>query len=1144
MKLAYIIRGRHDEQMSTKFFTNDGKGTLLGKFAAVFEHNPQLVAFDALAAYFRATGYFRLRPHLERIGQVRILVGIDVDRLSGAAQRTGLALRFGADQEQVAQDFRHKFKKEIADAPYDSDLEDGVLRFVEDVSSGKVVIKAHPSRRLHAKIYIFRPENFNEHSGGEVITGSSNLTEAGLGASDRDANYEFNVSLRDYDDVKFATDEFERLWREAVDILPEAVVAAKDETHLSDDCTANDLYLKLLIEYFGKEIEFDPDRITDVPRGFKRLNYQMDAVEQGYTLLDRHRGFFLADVVGLGKTFIAIMIARKYFFMNDYPEYRSHTLVVCPPAVKANWRETIDDFRLDNPHFITTGSLHKIDDPDKYDLIIVDEAHKFRNNTSESYAQLQRIANTPCRNGKAKRVILVSATPLNNRPDDLKNQILLFQDANNGTLDVNLARFFSEAERRYSQLIRKTGQDDKDNKAKLHGLFEQIRLKIIEPLTVRRTRGDLLEHPLYAEDLREQGVVFPTINKPQTLLYPLSRKLNELYEQTVARIQNRNGAGLQYARHRLIEFLKPEHKKDYQRADFIVKQLTAIMKTLLVKRLDSSFHAFHRSLRRALDASDMLLKMWADDRIIIAPSVDLQKYIEEGKEEDEGAELMAQLEREQATNPGLKILTRDDFEQGWHGLMERDHAILREMEQQWRQANTQPDPKLAELLKQLPATLLAPRQNPERKLVIFSEAADTTDYLAARLREEDYRVLAVTAQNRGQQKEAIEQNFDAKRPPDKQKSDYDVIIATEALAEGVNLHRANTIVNYDTPWNATRLMQRIGRINRIGGKAEQIYIYNFLPTEQVEGDINLRHRAQVKLQAFHSILGEDSQIYTPDEEYKSFGLFDKNITEEREISERLACLMEIRRFREQHPDEFKRIKNLPLKIRNAVPVAGAVPDDDDGDDDGDDGGTIPGDRAVASPNATLCFLRNPAHDAFYQVEGYRADDGNGGDDDGRVKELGFLEAVAMMKAHKDAETKPLPAWHHPQVKAATGHFARQIQEKAIAEQQTPQLNLQQREAIEYVRVFCDHKVSGDEEKQRMRQAMEWIKIGRSQPLPRDLQKLKRSQKKSPTVPALQLEAILKIIDKHVPPGTDRPERTAPAAKPDTPPRIIISQSYL
>lgn len=1089
--------------MSTKFFTNDGENTLLQKFAAVFENNPRLVEFDALVGYFRSTGYFRLRPHLENIEQIRILVGIDVDKATNEAQQKGLSLPFGASKEQVLKEFQGKFTHEIETAQYDSQVEQSVQQFVADIATKKIEIKAHPSRNLHAKIYIFRPKDFNEHSGGEVITGSSNLTEAGLGANDNASNYEFNVSLRDYDDIRFATDEFEKLWEESTDILPEEVSGIINQTYLRDDFTPEDLYLKLLIEYFGKEINFDPNSITDLPPGWKRLNYQMDAVEQGYSLLKKYNGFFLADVVGLGKTVIATIIARKYFYLNGYPEYRSHILIVCPPAVKQNWEETIEQFQLDNVKFITTGSLHKITNAEKYDLIIVDEAHKFRNSTTESYAQLQRICKHPCRNEGPKRVILVSATPLNNRPDDIKNQILLFQDANASTLDINLASFFAYASAKYQEFIGTIKVD----RTEIHKLYEKIRLKVLEPLTVRRTRTDLLQHSLYKEDLLKQGIVFPRVNNPEHLLYQLNPRLNELYVQTVDRIVNKENEGLQYARHRLIEFLNPEHRKDYQRPDLIAERLAAIMRTLLVKRLDSSFYAFHQSLKRFVKTSEILLKMWHDNRIIIAPNVDIEPYIEEDKEE----ELLEKLVNEQLTDPSIKILSRDDFNAALPELLQNDHEILQDMERQWRQITEQPDPKLEKLLEQLPVKLLNIEQNPEGKLVIFSESADTTYYLEKKLQEKNYRVLAVSSRNRKERQNAICQNFDASQKEANQKSDYDIIISTESLAEGVNLHRSNTVVNYDTPWNATRLMQRIGRINRIGSKAESIYIYNFFPTEQVEVDIRLWQNARIKLQAFHSALGEDSQIYTSDEEFETFGLFDKSVTESREINERLSYLMEIRQYKEDYPDEFKRIENLPLKMRNAV-----------------------ADNALCSN--TLCFLRNPVHDAFYQID----------KDNVKVDELGFLEAVKIFKSHREDQKKPLPDIHHRQVQKAVDHFIQQIQEKIIAEQQVPHLTPREISAVSYLKAFSNLDISNVKEKQRIQEAIKWIRLGRSQNLSRDIQKLKRNQAKTPVAPVKQLEAIIDIINKHMPETEQQPDDDLPATKPQASqlPKIIISQSYV
>ncbi len=1091
--------------MTTQFFTNTGENTLFNKFAGIFAHNA-IRHFDALVGYFRASGYFKLRPLLEDVPHLRILVGIDVDTLTAEMHKQGLTL-FKGDPEKTIESCLKRFIEDIESANYDQQTEQGILQFIDDLKSEKITLKAHPYKKLHAKIYIFRPDDFNVHSGGEVITGSSNLSEAGLGTS-ADANYEFNVSLRDYDDIQFATDEFERLWKEAIAILPEAVAQTKNQTYLRDDFTSCEIYRKLLIEYFGKEIEFDPESISDLPTGWKRLNYQMDAVEQGHILLQAHNGFFLSDVVGLGKTVVATLIARKYFFLNGFPEYRSHILIVCPPAVQAIWQETIEQFQVDNVKSITTGSLHKITDPQKYDLVIVDEAHKFRNDTSESYAELQTICKSLCRNGSKKRVILVSATPLNNRPDDIRNQLLLFQDANDSTLDVNIARFFAEASKKYKTLMqeRRLGNDD-HNDQQIKELYTQIRQKIIEPLTVRRTRGDLMEHREYADDLRKQGIVFPVVKPPENLLYQLAPELNNVYQQSFNRIQNTDGKGLQYARYRLIEYLKPEHRKDYQRPDLITERLAAMMKTLLIKRLDSSFYAFHQSLKRFVRASEMMLKMVADNCIFIASGEQIEKYIMEGREE----ELLEKLASKQFTDPGIKILTRDDFEPELFGLLEQDFKLLQEMERQWQNiVDNQPDPKLELLLAELSGRLLDTAHNPEKKLVIFSESADTTKYLSEKLKEKNYNILAITAQNRDQQRNTIQQNFDANHLPlDEQKSDIDILIATESLAEGVNLHRANTIVNYDTPWNATRLMQRIGRINRIGSRAKSIYIYNFLPTEEVEDDIGLKSRARIKLQAFHTALGEDSQIYSPDESFESFGLFDKNITENKEISERLAYLMEIRKFRANNPDEFKRIKNLPLKIRNAVADKGLN-------------------------GNTLCFLRNAKHNAFYQV-----------DADNKVTELSFLEAVRIFENHRKAPSDPLPDTHYQQVQSALAYFETQMQDKIIREQQMPELSSQQRAAIKYLSAFPKLEITDQEENQQLEQAIEWAKLGRSQNLIRDIVKLERSQKKNLTVPSKQLEALIKIIAKHAPNITERNADDRPLELEIIAfPKIIISQSYV
>ena len=1002
--------------MTTKFFTNARQNTLLEKFKGIFEHNPNIAQFDALVGYFRSSGYFSILPSLENVPQIRILVGIDVDAIVAKYQHQGLLLQTIGDRVATKEDYCGQLKHEIEKVDYSAELEKSILQFIADIACGKIKIKAHPTRKLHAKLYIFRPHDFNSHSNCEVITGSSNLTGAGLGVEDNmsngASNYEFNVSLRDYDDVEFATGEFEKLWEEAVEILPAEVRQVIEQTYLKDDFTPFELYIKLLIEYFGKEIEFDPNNIKDLPRGFKRLTYQLDAVNQGYEILKKHNGFFLADVVGLGKTVVATIIARQFFYHNGFPDYRSRILIVMPPALKSNWQETTRKFQLDNVSFITNGSLHKIENPVDFDLVIVDEAHKFRNDSSEAYVNLQHICKTPCRNGQAKKVMLVSATPLNNRPNDIKNQLLLFQDANESTLEVNVGRFFARINKEYEKLVRENSHEAREGIA---ALYVEVRNKIIEPLTVRRTRTDLLEHPMYAGDLRKQGIVFPEVSKPEILLYPLQATLNQLYDETVSLLANTGNHGLSYMRYRAIEYLKPEHKQDYQRPEFFTQQLAAIMKTLLIKRLDSSFHAFQRSLTRFSAASEAMLKMVANDRVIIAPEHQVTEFILEDRED----ELLEMLHDQQLTDPGIKIVNRNDFEPDFIAGLEKDHTLLTEMQGKWQRVieNGQ-DPKWDKLLSVLESDLLDKRRNPEGKLVIFSESLDTTDYLAARFHNSGYdKTLAVNSGNRVSLQDAIRDNFDASVALDRQRSNYDVLITTEVLSEGVNLHRANTILNYDTPWNATRLMQRIGRLNRIGAAAQKIHVYNFFPTEQVEDDIGLRQRASIKLHAFHTALGEDSQIYSPDEEVGSFGLFDRRIREESEANERLQYLMEIRKFREESPEAFRRIAKMPLKIRNAV-------------------------ANDHLRNGTLTFLRNASHNAFYYVGPNNI-----------PREYGFLEAAPIFKCDRRLAAKPLPEAHHQQVRRALSYFRNQVQQEMVMEQQSPQLNPQQTRAIAYLKAF-------------------------------------------------------------------------------------------
>jgi ERCC4-related helicase len=1091
--------------LNTNFFTNEGSNTLLQKFKGIFESNKDIEFFDALIGYFRASGYFRLRQFLNDVPNIRILVGINVDKIIEKYHSKGLL--FQGDSNQTMIEFQNETIADIQQSTYSKEVEDGIIQFIDDIITKKIEIKAHPSKKLHAKIYIFRPEGWNEHKAGHVITGSSNLTDAGLGVGD-DSNYEFNVLLHHYDDVNFAKKEFEKLWAESISILPIEIEKIKKETYLNEEFTPFEVYIKFLIEYFGKSVEFDPNSVTDLPKGFMRLSYQIDAVNEGFKLLQKHNGFFLADVVGLGKTIVGTLIAKKFFYSNDFPTHISNIIIIVPPALKENWIETLDKFQLHNYTIITNGSIHKITDPEKYDLVIVDEAHKFRNDNADAYNDLQKLCKTKTKRilkdgTKAeKKVILISATPLNNRPEDIANQVYLFQDAKDSTLEIsNLQHFFRKRIDEYKKLksltnILEIQQGVKD-------IYQEIRDKVIAPLTVRRTRSDLKAHNLYTTDLDSQGIVFPDIEKPRKILYQLGADLDNLYDQTMHLLSHEND-GIKYYRYQAIKFLLAAKKSKYKNADVASAALAKIMKTLLVKRIDSSFFAFKASLNRFTIATGTMIKMFETGVIFIAPNMNVTEYIVEERED----ELMQRILDLKETDPSIEICTPDDFQQGFIEGLKRDYEILVDLNNRWK--NVTEDPKLDEFFRRLNNELLNKEINPQTKLVIFSESKETTSYLVkALINQGRTDVLEVNANNRNSLKDTIRSNFDANIPRDKYRSDYNIIIATEVLAEGVNLHRSNVIVNYDTPWNSTKLMQRIGRVNRIGSVAPKVYIYNFYPTSKVNGDIELEQKAIMKLQAFHSALGEDSEIYSPDEETQSFGLFDKNVEEEKD--EKLAYLMDLRKFKDENPEYFRTIKNMPLRARVCR-------------------------KERTKKDTSICFIRNNRRDAFYWVH-----------PDLTLEEMTFVEVAREFRADVPEKGIEMLPEHHNHVNAALEDFHNKLQEEiSIGQVVDATQGPNEKRALSYLDGFLSLPFIGSVEKDKIKASKLAIKLGRFQQLQRDINNLKKNVKKTSIKPVDLLDAVLRIIDKypidHLENGDTRPTVTIKSFE-KFKPEIIISESF-
>ena len=1087
--------------MGTNFFTNEKENTLLEKIEGVFKYK-KVHFFDALVGYFRASGYFRIRKFIQQTPHIRILVGINVDKLTYLANQQGLL--FNPNSEQSQEEFFNEIKRNIQEAKYDKEVEDGMYQFIEDIVSGRIEMRIHPKQNIHAKIYIFREEVYHPHGYGSVITGSSNLTEAGL-----EKNFEFNVELRYDDDILFATETFERLWAESVEIDITHIEKIKTESYLNTDFTPYEVYLKFLLEYFGKSIDFDPNSVSDLPKGYKKLSYQIDAVNDGYSKMMKHNGFFLSDVVGLGKTIVSALIAKKFFFANGFPMHRSHTLIIVPPALKEGWERTMTEFKLDNYKIITNGSLHKLKNPSLYDLVIVDEAHKFRSDTASMYNELQKLCKTKTLHADGslhdKKVILVSATPLNNKPEDIANLVYLFQDSKDSTLEEgNLQRFFREQIDKYRKA--KDLKDIELISKEVKAIYEKIRVKVVEPLTVRRTRTDLMENEAYRKDLEKQNVHFPDVKAPHKIYYQLDTELEGLYDKTIRYLKGKEKGTLKYYRYQAIKYLLPPKKDKYKKADLISIQLAGIMKTLLVKRIDSSFYAFKQSLKRYYQANKVMLDMFEKGMIYIAPNLKVNELLSEGRED----ELIRQIEEAQYTDPTIEVCTPEDFEIIFIDGLKQDGQILKELVEAWDRVTY--DPKLDIFINEyMKGKLFDKSINQEGKLVIFSESKETTRYLSDALKANGFnRVLTVQSDNRNDKMSALEANFDANYKGEK-KNDYNIVISTEVLAEGVNLHRANVIVNYDTPWNSTRLMQRIGRVNRIGSTAKEVHIFNFFPTAKVNNDIELEKKAKMKLFAFHAALGEDSQIYSTDESPESFGLFDKNVDEERD--EKLRYLMWLRQLKEENPDLIKRINKMPLRTRV-------------------------GRKSKLIPMSTIVFIRNKRRDAFTFIR-----------EDGSIEELTFLEAVKEFEARIEEKAIPLHDKHHEQVAKAIEAFSEKEEEsKAVTKKVVTNQGPNEKKALSYLDALVHAPNITDEEVEWIEKAKRAISTGKFQQLQRDINKLQSAVKKAPVKTVVLLERLMKIITsyplEHV--GLNNFEDQAISKEryvKELMPEIIISESF-
>lgn len=931
------------------FITNEKDKSLKDRFNVLIRDT---AFFDCLVGYFYSSGFHAIYPSLVNTEKIRILIGISTNR------ETYNMIQKGIESGQNSCDYSHAEAKQkieylVEDEMTESDdsrnVEAGIQTFIDWIKNKKLEIRAYPSQNIHAKLYIMTFKE-GDRDKGRVITGSSNFTWRGL-----IDNLEFNVELKNRSDYDFARDKFEELWCNAVDVSEKYIQTIQNKTWFTRDITPYELYLKFLYEYFRDELsQTDEVFVKYLPQEFKKLEYQEQAVLNAKKILLEYGGVFISDVVGLGKTYISAMLAGQL---------DGRTLVIAPPVLleKTNpgsWTNVFSDFRV-SADFESIGKLENLaaGGADKYLNVIIDEAHRFRNETTISYELLAEI----CR---GKRVILVTATPYNNTPRDILSMLKLFQKSKKSTIPnlPDLEAFFSRLEKRLKKLDRKKDYDKYISTIQENA--KEIRDKVLKYLMVRRTRTEIVKY--FEKDIKEQKLKFPQVEKPEPLFYELNEKEDMVFNKTIDLIANQ----FRYARY--MPMLYYQGKIDQLEAQS-QRNMGRFMKILLVKRLESSFFAFKNSVERFLHSYEMFLAELKEGSVYVSKK-DTNKIFELLEKDDDAA-----IQRLIDEGRAVKYKS-EDFRSELKTDLEYDLAILKEIKDLWYQVKR--DPKLIKIREQL-------TENPVLKnnhLIIFTESKETACYLYEKIEDNNPGdALLFTGDSGEATRDKVIDNFDARARH--KKDEHRILISTEVLAEGVNLHRANVVINYDIPWNPTRMMQRVGRINRVDTPFDRIHTFNFFPTTQSNDQIKLKEAAEGKINAFLTLLGGDAELLTEGEPIGSHELFDR-LTSKKALEDddadqetELKYLHVIRKIREKQPDLFEKIKRLPKKARTAKPCQEDIAEKKDNN----------------VKNALITYFRRGKLQKFFMANKLKL-----------ANELDFMAAARFLESNPNDKKENLP----------------------------------------------------------------------------------------------------------------------------------------
>ena len=877
------------------------------------------VRADFCVGYFNLRGWKSIDALIEKWAggdgqQCRLLVGMQ--RLPQDELREAYSLL--PHEDQISNQAVIRLKRRLAEefraqltigAPNDVD-ESGLRLLSAQLKAGKVVVKLHLRHPLHAKLYLcFRPDPNNPITG---FLGSSNLTLSGLSKQG-----ELNVDVLDHDATKKLEQWFNDRWgdRWCIDITKE-LIQVIDESWARPECPPPyQVYVKMAY-HLAEEARAGLSEFN-IPADMRGvlLEFQSAAVRIAARHLEKRGGVILGDVVGLGKTLMATALARMF----QDPPRSLETLILCPKNLVGMWKDYAHRYRLIAEVVSVTQAQNVLPDLRRYRVAIIDESHNLRNREGRRWAVVRDYI---ARN--ASKCILLSATPYNKAYLDLANQLRLFLEPED-VVGIRPEEYLrhdcdgrpDEFTRRHQCPLNCLSAFEKSEHP--DDWREMMRL-----FMVRRTRSFVERNYAYTECPACQTIVTATQEacpkcsrdkakserrflvleggsrfhfpkrKPKALQFRIrdnhpDDQYAKLYSGTVVDTIRL----LHLPRYGLANYLKAtldvpptpdeaEVMKDLSRAG---KRLIGFCRTNLFKRLESSGHSFLLSVRRHILRNFIFLHALENGLPLPVGTQDSSLFDTRAEDHDSDSALFGDEEKNAQPPTEITAQSLTDFARagaGGYALLEAEHGSnfewlrpdlfvteltthlqqdaqrlfsILELAQEWNPAK---DEKLAELHK------LLTKKHPNEKILLFSQFADTIAYLNEQLHSRGLKKFAaVTGDTEDPSEFARRFSPESNKARDKVSASDElrVLIATDVLSEGQNLQDAAIIVNYDLPWAIIRLIQRAGRVDRIGQKSEEILCYSFLPADGVERLIRLRARVRQRLDENARVVGTDEAFF-------------------------------------------------------------------------------------------------------------------------------------------------------------------------------------------------------------------------------------------------------------------------------------------